>query len=62
MQSSPCGFLVWIINITVVLFGNLEGAVRRGWGGKEKEWNRLHPERHPGVWHSVRLESDGLKG
>ena len=21
-----------------IMFGNLEGAVRRGWGGKEKEW------------------------
>ena len=21
-----------------IVFGNLEGAVRRGWGGKEKEW------------------------
>ena len=21
-----------------IVFGNLEGVVRRGWGGKEKEW------------------------
>ena len=24
--------------------------------------DRLHPERHPGVWHSGGLESDGFKG
>ena len=23
---------------------------------------RLRPERHPGVWHSGGLESDGVKG
>ena len=38
-----------------IVFGNLEGAVRRGRGGKEKE-------RHPGVWHSGGLESDGFEG
>ena len=44
-----------------IVFGNLEGAVRIGRGGKEKELDRLHLERHPGVWHSGGLESDGVK-
>ena len=45
-----------------IVFGNLEGAVRRGRGGKEKGWDRLRTERHPGVWDSGELESDGVKG
>ena len=46
-----------------IVFGNLEGAVRRGRGGKEKEWiDRLRIERHPGVWHRGELEIDGVKG
>ena len=37
-----------------IVFGNIEGAVRRGWGGKEKEWNDcvLTERRRPGVWRS----------
>ena len=42
-----------------IVFGNLEGAERRGWGGKEKEWTDCV---HLGVWHSGELESDGVKG
>ena len=33
---------------------------RTGWKGERV--GRLRPERHPGVWHSGGLESDGLKG
>ena len=33
---------------------------RTGWEGESV--NRLRPERHPGVWHSGGLESDGVKG
>ena len=46
-----------------IMFGNLEGAVRRGRGGKEKEWTDcVRTERHPGVWHNGGLENDGVKG
>ena len=38
-----------------IVFGNLEGAVRRGRGGKEKEWTDC-------VWHSGEMESDGHGG
>ena len=44
-----------------IVFRNLEGAVRRGSGGKEKEWTDC-TERHPGVWHSGGLESDDVGG
>ena len=62
---------------TRIVVGNLEGAVRRGRGAKEKEWtefvqsdirafgirvDRLCTERHPAVWHYGGLESDGVKG
>ena len=30
--------------------------------GRRKSVDRLHPERHPGVWYSGGLESDGFKG
>ena len=47
-----------------IVFGNPEGAVRRGqllgWEGERAD--RLRTERHPGVWHSGGLESDGVKG
>ena len=39
-----------------IVFGNLEGAVRRGRGGKEKQRTDCV------VWHSGGLESDGVKG
>ena len=47
-----------------IMFGNLEGAVRRGRGGKEKEWTDCLrcSEQHPGVWHSGGLEIDGVGG
>ena len=51
-----------------IVFGNLEGAVRRGRGGKEKEWTDCvqsdirATERHPGVWHNGGLGNDGGKG
>ena len=45
-----------------IMFGNLEGAVRTGRGGKEKRVDRLCTERHPGVWHNRGLENDGVKG
>ena len=46
-----------------IMFGNLEGPVRRGQGGKEKvRVDRLCTERHPGVWHNGGLERDGVKG
>ena len=43
-----------------IVFGNLEGAVRRGRGGKEKEWiDRLRPERHPGRgWKATALKAE----
>ena len=43
-----------------VVFGNLEGcsAERTGWGGKRVDL--LRTERHPGVWHSRGLKSDGV--
>ena len=44
-----------------IVIGNLEGAVRRGRGVKEKRVDRLRTERHPGVWHNGGLESDGVK-
>ena len=44
-----------------IMFGNLEGAVRRGRGEKEKESGPT-VERHPGVWHNGGLENDGIKG
>ena len=46
-----------------IVSGNLEGAVKRGRGGKEtiqeieERVDRLRDERRPGVWHRVRLES-----
>ena len=40
-----------------IAFRNLKGAVRRGRGEKEIQWTT---ERHPGVWHSGGLESDGV--
>ena len=36
------------------------GTERMGWEGEIVD--RLRPERHPGVWHSGGLESDGVKG
>ena len=45
-----------------IMFGNLEGAVRRERGGEEKEWTHCVTERHPGVWHNGGLENDGVKG
>ena len=45
-----------------IVFGNLEGAVRKGRGGEGERVDRLRPERHPGVRHSGGLESDGFKG
>ena len=44
-----------------IVIGNLEGAVRRGLGGKEKIVDRLRTERHPRVWHNGRLKSNGIK-
>ena len=43
------------------LFINLEGVVRRRWGGNEKEWIIL-TELRPGVWYGGGLESDGVAG
>ena len=43
-----------------IVFGNLEGTVRRGQGGEEERVDRLRTERHPGVGHSGGLESDGV--
>ena len=36
------------------------GAERTGWEGERV--GRLRTERHPGVWHNGRLESDGVRG
>ena len=50
------------------MFGNLEGAVRRGRGGKEKEWTDCVQSdiRAFGICmvitHNRGLESDGVKG
>ena len=44
-----------------IMFGNLEGAVRRERGGKEKIVDRLRTERHTGAWHNGGLENDGVK-
>ena len=45
-----------------IVFEILEGAVRRGWGGSRKSGPIELTERHPGVWHSGGLESDGVRG
>ena len=45
-----------------IMFGNLEGAVRRGRGGKEKSGPITYRAGHAGVWHDGGLESDGVKG
>ena len=46
-----------------IVSGNLEGAVRRGRGGKEKEWTDcVQSDIRPGVWHNRGMESDGVKG
>ena len=44
-----------------IVFGNLEGAVRRGRGGKEKEWTDCFQSdiRAFGI-DSGELESDGI--
>ena len=46
------------------MFGNLEGAVRRGRGGKEKEWTDRVQRTilNTGVWHNGGLGIDGDKG
>ena len=44
-----------------IVVGNLEGAVRRGRGRKEKS-GPIAYKRHPGVSYSGGLESDGVKG
>ena len=46
-----------------IMFGNLEGAVQRGRGGKEKEWTDCVQERHPGVgitgdWKATALKAE----
>ena len=46
----------------IIVFRNLEGAVRRGRDGNEKEWTDCVVQRHPGVWHKGGLETDGVKG
>ena len=45
-----------------IVFGNLEGAVRRGRGGKQKEWTGCVQSDIRGVWHNGELESDGVTG
>ena len=35
-------------------------AEKTGWEGERVD--RLHPERHSGVWHNGGLEIDGFKG
>ena len=45
-----------------IMFGNLEGAVRRGRGGKEKEWTVCVQSDIRGVLHYGGMESDGVKG
>ena len=45
-----------------IMLGNPEEAVRRGWGGQEKEYYRVRTEGHTGAWHRVGLESDGVGG
>ena len=45
------------------IFGNLEGAVRRGQGGKEKEWTDCVPsDAHafgiPGDWKAMTLKAE----
>ena len=45
------------------MLGNLEGAVRRGWGGKEKEWtDHVQSDiRAYGIaedWKATALEAD----
>ena len=43
-----------------VMLGNPEEAVRREWGGQEKEYCRVRREGHTGAWHRVGSESDGV--
>ena len=45
-----------------IMLGDPEEAVRRGWGGQEKEYYRVRTEGHTGAWHRVELESDGVGG
>ena len=45
-----------------VVFGNLEGAVWRGRGGKEKEWTDCVQSDIRVDWQSGGLESDGVGG
>ena len=45
-----------------IMLGNLEGAVRRGWGGKEKEWtdcvqNDIRAFDIAGDWEATALEA-----
>ena len=42
------------------VFGNLEGAVRRGWGGKEKEWTECVQSHVQVFTIAGGLESDGI--
>ena len=46
-----------------IVFGNLEGAVRRGWGGKEKEWtdcvqSDIRTFGIAGVWTATALKTE----
>ena len=46
-----------------IVFGNLEGAVRRGWGGKEKEWtdcvqSDIRTFGIAGVWTATALRTE----
>ena len=45
-----------------IVFGNLEGAVRRGRGGKEKEWTDCVQSDIRAFGIAGGLESDGVKG
>ena len=44
------------------MLGNLEGAVRRERGGKEKEWTDYVQSDIRGVRHSGELGSNGVEG
>ena len=46
-----------------MMFGNLEGAVRRGWGGEEKEWTDCVQSNNrafgiAGDWRSTALRAE----
>ena len=44
-----------------VVFGNLEGAVQKGRGWKDKEWTDcVQNGRHPKIWNSGGLGNDGV--